>query len=336
MATLKQLQAAAKELNDLFGLKPAIDVTLSADEMVPFIQKAIEMVEPQDEFSTVTQKVIDELKALVDEEEVVEETVEAIPLETQVEDAETITELKSIVKNNDEFVSLRKGLGAKINLDDLREEMLDILDEAEAAKKPAAKPTGKPAAKPAAKVEEKVEEEVELDVMGYKDMIEDAATVAELKEIVKKHDLFHTLRSKLATKYTLDELSTLMLGCLDLPKVTRKPATPPAPAGKPGTRKPAPVEEEDDDVDVPAAKKPAAKTEKPVTKKKEGKPFSAYLDETIKEGGSWEEMRDSLLDTAEKMGVKVTTGMLKSHAKYRTSKDAKFLGKLKITEAGIK
>lgn len=55
-------QAAAAEFNDVMGMDPEIDVTLSDDELKPILVKAIGMIDPEDEFSDETQEVIDELK----------------------------------------------------------------------------------------------------------------------------------------------------------------------------------------------------------------------------------------------------------------------------------
>ena len=54
-------QVAAEELNEVMGLKPAIDSSLEDDKLKPYLLKAIKNVEDDDEFTDETQEVIDEL-----------------------------------------------------------------------------------------------------------------------------------------------------------------------------------------------------------------------------------------------------------------------------------
>lgn len=56
-------QVAAEELNEVMGLKPAIDSSLDDAKLKPYLVKAIENVEDDDEFTEDTQEVIDELVA---------------------------------------------------------------------------------------------------------------------------------------------------------------------------------------------------------------------------------------------------------------------------------
>ena len=87
---------------------------------------------------------------------------------------------------------------------------------------------------------------------------------------------------------------------------------------------------------VPTTKKP---TPTPAGKgkfKREGS-FAAFMDEVVKEGGTWDELLKRIKKEAEKRNYKIsiTLSYVKSHAVNRKKKDPKFLGKLKITEEGI-
>ena len=58
----KSLRTAAKELNEVFGLDPKINVKASAKELTDKITEAIKLIDPEDEFSEVTTEVIEALK----------------------------------------------------------------------------------------------------------------------------------------------------------------------------------------------------------------------------------------------------------------------------------
>jgi hypothetical protein len=174
MATLKALQAAAKELNTTLGLEPAINVKAKEDQLVELIKEAVGYIEPTDEVSDETQAVIDELTAPpakdkkkaaapaakkaakvaepepeeedeieeneadeeaddeIEDEEVPEEKVDYSELIESVEAAAKVKDLKVLVDANDVFKSKAKDLKAIKDADELREEMLDILDDAAA------------------------------------------------------------------------------------------------------------------------------------------------------------------------------------------------------------
>lgn len=59
-------QLAADELNDVMGLNPAIDSSLEDSKLKPYLVKAIEKIEDDDEFTEETQAVIDELTAEIE------------------------------------------------------------------------------------------------------------------------------------------------------------------------------------------------------------------------------------------------------------------------------
>jgi hypothetical protein len=175
MSTTKQLKNAAEELIDVLGLvdddtkKPiAITKKTTDAEMIDIIKEAAEAVEPDDEISDETRTVIDELlnadkkaapaakgkapapiapstkgKKVPEPEPKEEEDPEDVPEEdtgealfAEVEDAETLKELKAILANNDEFKSVAKKLNVIKDVDDLREAMLEILTPEETPEDP--------------------------------------------------------------------------------------------------------------------------------------------------------------------------------------------------------
>ena len=77
MATKKELTTVAKELNKVLGLDPAIDTgsRVKLADLEEAIKQAIELIEPEDEFTEATQAIITALspapqeEALEDEEE---------------------------------------------------------------------------------------------------------------------------------------------------------------------------------------------------------------------------------------------------------------------------
>lgn len=91
--------------------------------------------------------------------------------------------------------------------------------------------------------------------------------------------------------------------------------------------------EEVEEVAAPAKKKTAGKGV-PANFKKEGS-FAEFLDGRVKEGGTWVEILADAQEDAEKRGKKTSIGTIKGHVKFRISKDAKFLGKLEVTDDGI-
>lgn len=63
MATDKALKVAAKELNEVLGIEPPINVKGSGDDLTKALKVAIKLITDDDEFTEVTQEVVDELKA---------------------------------------------------------------------------------------------------------------------------------------------------------------------------------------------------------------------------------------------------------------------------------
>jgi len=279
MANEKQLRKAAAELNSVLfetGDEQAIDIKASVKVLIEAIKEAASLLTPDDDISEVTQAVIDELvpptpkkgkvgkaKPPVEEEEDEDEgepededededegepeDEEEKDLKAQVEDAEKLADLKILVKENKEFKTLKADLASYKKADDLRDDMLAILEE---------------------------EEEEDIPEKLHK------------KNIAKK-------------------------------KVNSK-------------------EDEDEDEEETPKKKRAGGPPKGVKPsfKKEGS-MAQFMDETVKEGGTWEEIFAVISKEAKKRGVKTTLSTIKAHTKFRLSKDAKFLGKLKMKEDGI-
>ena len=69
MATEKALRAAAKEMQDVMGLEPPINVKASIEALTEQFTEAISQIQDGDEFSEATQAVIDEFNAPEEEEE---------------------------------------------------------------------------------------------------------------------------------------------------------------------------------------------------------------------------------------------------------------------------
>jgi hypothetical protein len=170
--TLKQLQTAAKELNNLEDfLEEKIDVKQDEETLTQLIVEAIELIEEDDnfEFTKGTQAVFDQLSApaLVPakaepakkggkkvepieeiEEEPEEEITEETPEEELEGESELVTEIRStkkvkelleIVAEEKIFKPSAKKLNAIKNVDTLRDAMLAILLPAAEVKKPVAK-----------------------------------------------------------------------------------------------------------------------------------------------------------------------------------------------------
>jgi hypothetical protein len=129
--------------------------------------------------------------------------------------------------------------------------------------------------------------------------------------------------------------------------------------GKPAPKKKKPVyeeeEEEEDDVfdegeEFGTDEEEEEEDEKPTPKKKKktGAPskgtkpnfkregsMAQFMDETVKKGGTWDEIFNAIDKEAKKRGVKTSMSTIKAHVRFRVSKDPRFLGKLKVTDDGI-
>jgi hypothetical protein len=253
MANEKELRAAAKELNEVLGLKPPLNVKAKLDVLTKEVVDAIGLIEPNapeeegntpKSYSDETLAIIRELNPDVfPEEDAPEEVPEPAALLEEVEACDSLADLKEIAKGNDEFKAIRTKLISYKKVEDLKDKMLEILnEEAEAA------------------------QEAAEDL--HKKNIKTAPTRTSAKEAPKKG------------------------------------ATTKTGGGRPANFK------------------------------KEGS-YAEFLDNRVKEGGSWDDILSDAQAEAETRGKKTALGTIKAHVKFRLSKDAKFLGKLKVTEDGI-
>jgi hypothetical protein len=128
------------------------------------------------------------------------------------------------------------------------------------------------------------------------------------------------------TQEVIDELSEPA----EEPEEDEKPVKKPV-------RKVIPAEEEEEEDEKPVKKggKTPPKGVKP-NFKKEGS-MAEFIDNACKEGGTFEEIAAACKEEGESRGVntKFSPSVIKAHVKFRLSKDAKFLGKLKMREDGI-
>jgi hypothetical protein len=127
---MKNLVAIAKDLNSAMGLDPKIPVVgISKEKLTAQIEKATALIDPEnDEFKPET---IKELKALgfwPGSDSLDDENPPELDLETLIQNATDIKELKALVKDREEFKSLRKRLAGIFDLADLKDDMLSLLD----------------------------------------------------------------------------------------------------------------------------------------------------------------------------------------------------------------
>ena len=153
---MKDLIKAGKELNDLLFDDDEINVKGTKEEMETQIKEAAELIDPtKDTVSDETKAVLEELDVWPEEEGEKEgEKEPSDNLVDQINDAATMKELKIIAKDLDEFKSLRGILTKYKTKDDLREVMLEMLEEGEPEgkeEKPVAKKTEPAKKEPAPK-----------------------------------------------------------------------------------------------------------------------------------------------------------------------------------------
>ena len=136
METKEKLQELAKELNEVLGLDPEISLELSEEKLLKEINETKTMIEPGDTLTEQAQEILAELDLpeAPEAENEKKDSIEAIPLRTQMENAERLKDLRDIAKANDEFKSIRGSLTkwkTKMTLIDV---MLDVLDDEEGEK----------------------------------------------------------------------------------------------------------------------------------------------------------------------------------------------------------
>ena len=186
METKEKLQELAKELNEVLGLDPEISLELSEEKLLKEINEAKTMIEPGDTLTELAKEILAELdlpKAPEAENEK-EDSIEAIPLRTQIENAERLKDLRDIAKANDEFKSIRGSLTkwkTKMSLIDVMLDVLDDMEGKEMQEKEEVKPEPKAKVK-AKKVVAKEEEEKP----------EEKKTISKKEKLIKKEVLKST------------------------------------------------------------------------------------------------------------------------------------------------
>lgn len=115
---------------------------MGVEELETFIKSAVKECQAGDEFTKQTIEMIKEFggktKGLVvrEEEPEVEEQKEKT-LEQEIDEADSLKELKEIVQNNPEFKSIKNKLAGFKDADELKQEMLWLFTNAKVPKKPA-------------------------------------------------------------------------------------------------------------------------------------------------------------------------------------------------------
>lgn len=152
-----ELVNAAKELNELLGLEPPIDVKAKPDVLKEKLTEAAGMLEEGDEISSETEGILKTLKSDgrtddEDEEEWKESDAAGeedppadVDLPTLVKDAKKLADLKALVLAHDEFKKLRKGLDSYQGMSgprELKPAMLKMLGVEQDAPAPVQKKSG--------------------------------------------------------------------------------------------------------------------------------------------------------------------------------------------------
>lgn len=181
MVNEKQLRIAAKEMNEVMGLEPPINVRAEKGELESLVRKGITYIDPvQDEFTELTQGVIDELSPKVGKGK-----IEDVPDEDEEETAQDVAE--RIHKKNVDDVPIRVGKNETVisDPDEEEEEELEIIEdeEEEVIEKPAPKKV--PAEKPSKSNYSRIDS-ICLTLKGDKPKtIESWATLANQRYVAK-------------------------------------------------------------------------------------------------------------------------------------------------------
>jgi hypothetical protein len=127
---MKTLVGIAKDLNEVMGLDPKIPVVgITKEKLTAQIKKASAMIDPiNDEFTPETVAGLKNLGFWKEDDSDQEDTPEALDLESLIHQTKDLKELKALVKDREEFKPLRKRIAGMFDLNDLREEMLSLLD----------------------------------------------------------------------------------------------------------------------------------------------------------------------------------------------------------------
>jgi hypothetical protein len=275
----KSLRTAAKELNEIFGLDPKINVKADDKEITAKLTEAIKLIDAEDEFSEITTEVINALKGdapakgkkgkKVEEEEDEEEDVE--DTEDAEDEDEADDDVEEAEEEDEEEVPVKKGKKGKKAVEEEEDE-----DEAE---------------------EEDEDAEEEDAEESLKDQIDGASKLSELKTIAEDNVEFKSLKKRLHAFKKASELKEEMLGLIEeddeeaqeiAEKIHKKNI------GNKKVNKGKDAEEEDDDEEEEAPKKKAKVTDG----KKKPNPF-------VKNGPSMQDIADKLFKTkADKATIK--------------------------------
>jgi len=210
MINEKSLRNAAKELQEVMGLEPTLDVKAKLPVLTEQVKEAIGQIDPNvDVFSDQTQAVIDELSGAEeeeeeapvtkkkapakkapepepDEEEDEEKEEEEVSLEDQIQAAQKLSELTAIAKANPEFKALRAKLSGYTKASQLKAVMLGVIipeDEEEEEEVPAPKKKVTTPAKKAAPVEDEDEEEEKPKKKGLPSFVPTKQTIGTSRMI---------------------------------------------------------------------------------------------------------------------------------------------------------
>ncbi len=130
MITEKNLRVAAKELNKVLGVDPPLDEKLEdLNALTEQIVEILDLIDPKNDIlSEATIAVVRELNPKIYPEPE-EEIPEPESLLTEVNGTDDLTELKTIAKANEEFKSIRGKLSSYKKAKDLKNDMLELLNE---------------------------------------------------------------------------------------------------------------------------------------------------------------------------------------------------------------
>jgi len=113
MITIKSLQVAAKELNKMLGLEPAINVKGSETELKSQLSEAFEMLEPDEigALSPISKALYDQMQNSDDSDDDNSDDANSDDDNSDDFSKMSLQELKDSIKTDERLAGLRKGLG---------------------------------------------------------------------------------------------------------------------------------------------------------------------------------------------------------------------------------
>jgi hypothetical protein len=287
----KKLRTAAKELNEVLGIKPPINVKLGDKELTEKVMEAIKLINPkEDEFTEVTTEVITALnppagkkgkKAPVEEEEE-DDDVEDVEEEDEDEDGNDAEE----GEEEEEEVPVKKGKkGKKVEVEEEEEEEEDDDDDTDDE-------------------EEDEEEEEEEEETSLRDQLdENKKDLKVLKSIAEDNVEFKSIKKRLHSFKKASELYEEMSGLIEDEEEEQQEVAEKGHKKNIADKKvndvkghKAPVEDEEEEEEE-EDEKPAKKA-KATDGKKKPNPF-------VKNGPSMQDIADKLLkEGADKATIK--------------------------------